>query len=151
MLENFTEKLSFWWPSNLFMSLLYPFSYLQDYTTFTWAHKSFEIWIVYSLISPLRQLIFSFACLFIFFSLRKLRQFAPFKKCGGRYSTSRSTKSTEYDHRQKIECKDSTWFYVCVCGEQYIFCCPSSKILPVQLWQFAGGNNIIFGDLFVTN
>ena len=72
---------------------------------------SFAIWIVYSLISPLRQLIFPFACLFTFFSLRKLRQFSPFKKCAGRYSSSRSTKSTEHDHRQKSSVKtvpDST-------------------------------------------
>ena len=78
------------------------------YTAFTGAHKSYEIWIVYALISPLRQLVFPLACLFTFFSLRKLSHFAPFKRCR-RYSSS--TKSVEHDHQQKSSVKtvpDST-------------------------------------------
>lgn len=77
------------------------------YSAFTGAHKSFAIWIVYSVISPLRQLIFPLACLFTFFSLRKLRQFSPFKKCAEHHSTSRSTEH----NRQKSSVKtvpDST-------------------------------------------
>ena len=70
------------------------------YTAFTGAHKSFGIRIVYSLINPLKQLIFPFTCLFTFFSLRKLCQ-----KCAGHYSTSRSTKSTEHDCQQKLSVK----------------------------------------------
>ena len=45
------------------------------YTAYTGVHKSYAVWIVYSLISPLRQLIFPVACLFTFFPLRKLYMF----------------------------------------------------------------------------
>ena len=78
------------------------------YTTFTGAHKDYEIWIVYALISPLRQLVFPLACLFTFFSLRKLSEFAPFKKCiHRRYGKS----VADHDHQQKLSAKtvpDST-------------------------------------------
>ena len=88
------------------------------YTAFTGAHKSYEIWIVYAIISPFRQLVFPLACLFTFFSLRKLYQFVPFKKC-----RCYSTNSADHDHQQKssaktvpdstrVSAKSSTFFVV---------------------------------------
>ena len=116
--------------------------FMRLYTAFTGVHKSYAIWIVYSLISPLRQLIFPFACLFTFFSLRKLRQFASFKKCAGRYSTSRSTKSTdsEHDHRQKSSVKTVPDSMRVSAESSTFFVVPHPK--SNQLWQFAGGNNM---------
>lgn len=77
------------------------------YTAYTGVHKSYAVWIVYSLISPLRQLIFPVACLFTFFSLRKLRMFVL---CASPYDRL-STQPAKASSRPKLSAKtvpDST-------------------------------------------